>query len=177
MDDRMIKDLACEMEQDGVTTKDMQGVLEGMETRIKSGEDNPTLLDNYYDLKEIERELDWMEGTARQHEAEERLVPTKPITVLFVYDDNRSGVAREQRVDVITETARTVIELDLHRQGFEKVIAVPSAEATSGLAWIWFKPSSERYVLVTDKNKEINAILAALIGGQDYRNNNKKGDE
>lgn len=169
------RDIAFQIDQDGVTTKDMQPVLEGMESRIKSGEANQTLVDNYYTMKEVERELDYWEGTARQHEQEKEVpVAAAPITRIFVYDDNRKGISREQKLDIITETALAVIEADLFREGFDKVIAVPDASTTAGIAWIWFKPSSERYVRVEEKNREINAILKALAGGEDYRKENEK---
>lgn len=169
------RDIAFMLDQDGVTTRDMQPVLENMESRIKSGEENGTLVDNYYDLKEAERELDYWEGTARQHEQEKEVpVAPAPITRIFVYDDNRKGISREQKLDIITETSIGVIEADLSREGFEKVIAVPDASTRTGLSWIWFKPSAERYVRVEEKNHEINAILKALAGGEDYRKENTK---
>lgn len=173
MEKTIVTDIAFQLDQEGITTRDMQPVLESMETRIKRGEENTALVDNFYTLKDVERELDYWEGTARQHEQEEEVpVATTPVTRMFVYDDNRKGISREQRIDVITETALAVIEADLSREGFEKVIAVPDASTKTGVSWIWFKPSAERYVRVEEKNKEINAILKALTGGEDYRKEN-----
>lgn len=165
--ENVAREIAFMLDEDNITNEELQAVLCELEDRIKSGEDNPTMVDNYHVLKDAERELDsWEEAPRGQHQPTGAPVP---VSVFFVIDDGRTGVAREQRLEVITTTALAAIRVDLKDGGFVHVANVPDGGTTTGTSEIWFKPSPDDYIAIRDHTREINTILKRLIGDKDYR--------
>lgn len=170
--ENIAREIAFMLDEDNITNEELQGVLSNLEDRIKSGEDNETMLANYRTLKDAERELDsWEEAPRGQHQPTGAPVP---VSVFFVIDDARTGVAREQRIEVITSTALSAIRFDLRAGGFLHVANVPDAGTTTGTSEIWFKPSPDDYIAIKDHTREINTILKRLIGDKDYREESRK---
>lgn len=171
--ENIAREIAFMLDEDNITNEELQGVLSNLEDRIKSGEDNETMLANYRTLKDAERELDsWGEAHAGKSQA--MTGRPVPVSVFFVIDDARTGVAREQRIEVITSTALSAIRFDLRAGGFLHVANVPDAGTTTGSSEIWFKPDPEDYIAAKDHARGINAILKTLVGDKDYREESQK---
>ena len=165
----MAREIAFMIDEDGTTNEELQAVLCELEERINAGEANTTMIDNYYTLKDAERELDYWEGTAREKEAQASPGRPAPVSVFFVIDDGRKGIAREQRVEAITETALGVIRSELREGDFVHVANVPDGSVTNGVSEIWFKPNPRDYILTRSHNEEVTDIINALIMRRDYR--------
>jgi len=165
------RELAFALDEERVTAAELRDVLAYMADRIKDGDEGQTMLDNYWILKQALGELEYWEGTAAEHEAEEQneggVVPAPaPFSKLFVIDDNRKGIAREQAVPVMSETARAVLSSDLTEQGFCRVTGVPDASVTSGVSHIYYKPPREEYVPMAEHNRQLDLLFASILRGE-----------
>lgn len=161
------RELAFALDEEKVTAAELRDVLAYMAGRIKSGDDGQTMLDNYWALKQALGELEYWEGTAAEHEAAGAVTPAPaPFSKLFVIDDNRKGIAREQAVPVMSEAARAVLAADLTEQGFCRVTGVPDASVTNGVSHIYYKPGREEYVPMSEHNRQLDLLFASILRGE-----------
>lgn len=147
MEENAGREIAFMLDEDGITTEELRTVLAGMAEEIKSGNDTSTMLDNYQDLRDAERELRYWEGTAAEHEAAPAPGTVQnPLTAkLYIIDDNRKGVAREQVLQVVVGVLDVMCK-DLEENGFCRVATITDESVTSRSSIIFYKPSHSDFV-------------------------------
>lgn len=145
MEENIGREIAFMLDEDGTTTEELHKVLETMSGEIKSGNDTTTMLDNYQDLRDAERELRYWEGTAAEHEAAPAPAPNPMTSKLYIIDDNRKGVAREQVLQVAVGVLDVMCK-DLEENGFCRVATIADESVTSRSSIIFYKPSHADFV-------------------------------
>lgn len=160
------RELAFQLDEDGVTAAELRDVMAYMADRIRGGEDTPEMLHNYEVMREAEREMAYWEGTAAEHASDEGAVAPapSPVSRVFVIDDNRMGVAREQAIPCLSAMAQSVIERDLADQGFARVTEIPDAGVTGGRSTIWFKPARDTYISGSEHRAMFDMLFDIMIG-------------
>lgn len=160
------RELAFDLDAEGTTVMELDSVLATMEDRMRQEPGNQTLEDNYNILLEARQELDYWEGTAREHEAQ---LPPRPAVhqVIWAIDDNRTGVAREQRIEALTPSAATVICKDLEGDGFCKVTDITSPSNPAGTSPIYYKPNSNTYVAQSVEWMQMRMMFEMFMRGSE----------
>ena len=177
-------ELAYRLDEDEVTTKELAEVIEGMHERMGREPMNTTLRENCWSLEDAMQELLYWEATAeaaedyggeltvgetveeqRRRESGGTSRRPLPFSRLFVIDENRQGVAREQIIDALTQSALPVYEGDLVENGFARVVTVTDPVATSGMSTVYYRPDGDRWILASDHRKELDLLFSSLVGG------------
>ena len=152
------REIAFMLDEDGTTAEELRRKLAEMEQAIKGGEDTDIMLDNYHVLRDAKRELDYWEGTAAEHEA---ATTAQPLTSnIYIIDDNRGGVAREQVLRV-TVDVMGAMEKDLEANGFKRIATIADEGVTSRSSVIFYKPSHAEYVPWEEHVDIVGTLMAA----------------
>lgn len=168
MDDNgIIRDLAWQLDHDGETAASMEETLEAMADRIGHEPDNATLVHNFIVLSDARRELQYMEGTAAEYEREVASKAPTPYASVYAVDGDRTGVARQNRIEALSEGAMNVICMDLVADGYDKVIDIVEPTVATGVATVYYRPSRDRYITAKDHARDINLIFDAFARGDE----------
>jgi len=154
--ENMGREIAFMLDEDGTTTEELRGVLEDMASEIRNGNDTPVMLDNYFDLKQAERELTYWEGTAASCSA----APAPRSSKIYIIDDNRKGVAREQVLQVTVDVLEVMCK-DLEENGFNRVAIIVDESVSSRSSVIFYKPSRTDYVTWEEHVDIVGTLLAS----------------
>lgn len=162
----LAREIAFMLDEDGVTDQDITATIKNMRERIAAGDGEVTMVANLEALEDAKRELDYWNGTAAEHEQQAAAAPAPRLySRIFVVDDNRQGVAREQIVDVLSAGALGVIEQDLTAAGFSRVVAIGDSIVASGTSIIYYKPDEDAYISKSAWASDINMVFEALTRG------------
>lgn len=90
-----------------------------------------------------------------------------PYATVYAIDGARTGVARSNRIEALSEGAMGVICKDLEDDGYDRVIDIADAGTTSGKAAIYYRPDPEKYISARDHARDINLIFDAFARGDE----------
>lgn len=166
----MAREIAFLLDEDGVTNEDIDETMTMMRERIAEGDGGYTMAANLIALEDAKAELDYWTGTAAEYEEEQGTQEDVPLPAplprlysrIFVVDDNRQGVAREQVVEILSAGALGVIERDLQDAGFSRIVAIGDGTVSAGTSLIYYKPDADQYVSKSAWAQDINMLFEAL---------------
>jgi hypothetical protein len=158
------REIAFMLDEDGVTTEELQEVMQDMAEGIKAGNDGQTMVDNYYTLKQAGRELDYWEGTAAEHEVAPAPAPLS--SKIYIIDENRKGIAREQVLQVAVDVL-DVMGMDLESNGFCKVATIVDESVSSRSSVIFYKPAHSEYIKWEEHVDIVGTVLSVAYRSEE----------
>lgn len=155
------RELAFLIDEDGITDEELDETMREMREQVEAGAGRP-MADNLQILEDARREMDCWSEAAEQGASVPPAPAPAPYARVYVIDDNRHGVAREQIVEILSAGALSVVEQDLKAAGFSRVISIRDGSVTAGTSIIYYLPSTEAYISKGAWAQDINMIFDAL---------------
>lgn len=155
------REVAFMLDEDGVTTEDLERTMQDMAERVERDGGPEVLVDNLLTLEEAKQELDRWEGGSSD------TIPQRPVPFakVLAIDENRPGVARQQVIEVLSQNAMVVIFQDLEAADFAKVCDIADAGTQTGVAAIFYKPSTQKWVSREEHGRQLDMMFDAFFRG------------